>query len=185
MADNKPTFGIQDCKVATWDGDGTYTSPTDVWGIRQLGIQENVTTADLDGDDELKATAAKVNYADITLERASLGFEAMAIITGQTVQSSSGGAGRYIHRTNKLGPYIGVGARVDDAELTGDMHIFVPKCRLVAGQAFTFQYGQFTIPSMTLRAVPDENFLDEGSRNTLYRLHDYPVARAVAFPPAL
>ena len=61
----QPVYGLRDGKIGTWDGDGTYSNVTDIYGIRLLGVQLNVTSNDAKGDDAVLATATRVEKATV------------------------------------------------------------------------------------------------------------------------
>jgi hypothetical protein len=74
--------------------------------------------------------------------------------------------------------------RVDEAEGAGDMHIFVPKAKLMEGVQFEFSYGAFTTPELTMTALLDSNIVDTGGYSYLFYALQHSAVTALALPPA-
>jgi hypothetical protein len=176
------TFGVEDLKLATWDGDGSYTNPTDVPGIKTARIQVETTNARQEGDDRIVAVAAKAVAATVTIINGRFSFEAVNILTGQPITSSA--SYKKIGITNRRTPYIGMIWRSDEAEGAGDMHIFVPKLKLMEGVQFEWSYGAFTTPELTLTALLDDNIQDINGYSYLFYALQNAAVTALTLPPA-
>lgn len=176
------TFGIEDCKVAAWVGDGTYGTAVDVPGIKNITIEAETTNGEQDGDDMLVAVASKVRAGNVTITKARLSFEVLNIMLNQPIQSSSSHKAMKI--TSRKTRYFGLIARIDEAEGDGDVHIFVPKVKLLTGLTFNFAFGEFTSPEMTAKALLDSNYADDDDYPCLF----YPIwhedRQPVVIPPA-
>jgi hypothetical protein len=80
-------FGLADCQVQTWASAGTYNGTmTDVASIQQIGVTQQVTQAQLTGDNQITATAANTIGATAKLRFGGLNFDSLGIILEVTVQ---------------------------------------------------------------------------------------------------
>jgi hypothetical protein len=176
------TFGIEDCMIGTWDGDGTYTGSVDVPGIKTARIQIETSNARQEGDDKIVAVASKAVAATVTIINGRFSYEVVNILTGQPITSSA--SYKKVGFTNRRTPYVGLIWRVDEAEGAGDMHIFVPKAKLMEGVQFEFSYGAFTTPELTMTALLDSNIVDTGGYSYLFYALQHSAVTALALPPA-
>jgi hypothetical protein len=172
-------FGLADCQVQTWASAGTYNGTmTDVASIQQIGVTQQVTQAQLTGDNQITATAANTIGATAKLRFGGLNFDSLGIILGITATTISsviqfGMAG------GKKMPYFGIQGKMQDAAGTGSIVLYLPKCKVMS--EFTIiqgEYGTFVIPEVTVQLVPDATY-------GVYNLIQYPTDFTIAvFPPA-
>jgi hypothetical protein len=179
-----PQFGLKDAKVATNLLNGSYGTNYDVPSVQLLSAQLNTTTAQLEGDDEITATAAKTISATVTLRFGSVPFEVFATLTGQTIESTATpGNRRRMSFSGRKMPYFGVCGKSEAAESDGETHMFIPKCKITEGFEIRFEYGAFSIPELSCMAVVDPNFTDPDGNNEIIQLLEYDESIAVALPP--
>lgn len=152
-----PQFGINDAKIAAWDGDGTYGPITDIMGVQMAqGTAQNVSQI-ANGDDRIVAAGSRLIGGSLQLRFVGLNPSMMEVITGvDTVTISS-----VISETFQGGermPYVGLIVKALSEEI-GDTWIFFPKVKIMSDFVF-FQgeFGTFTTPEVTLQAVPDEHW---------------------------
>lgn len=176
-----PQFGARECKVGKWVGDGTYTPQATVKGVRVLGYNLQTSQQDLDGDDATLATAITIKKAQVTLEMAHIQFDVISILSGNP-EVDSGSLTRLMVTTRKP-PYVGIAGRAEAAEGDGDTHLFGPKCKMSGGFEVKIQLDQFSIPSLTLDAVADDNFVDANNYPVIFDMDQHATATAVALPP--
>lgn len=180
-----PSYGLEDAKVATNNGNGTFGVNQDVPSVQMLQVAIQTTTANLEGDDRITATASKMISGQVTLRFGSVPFEVYAILTGSPLQSSGSGdsAYRFLDIASRKMPYWGIIGRADAAEGSGDTHIFVPKCKITEGFTIKLEYNTFSIPEVTCLAVGDENFPDANGNPTVMRVIEHPDLELATLPP--
>jgi len=170
-----PQFGLDDAKIAVWNGDGTYGTAVDVPSVQMMDVQYQTVNGQLEGDDIITDTHAKARSAQVRIRFGSVSFPVLAVLTGVPTVSSPGA------RTQRFGkinfPYFGLCGRALSTRDGGDTHLFVPQCKIMEGFTVSFQYGQYAIPEITCMAVYDTTFQD------IYRSVEHDVAQAVTVPP--
>jgi hypothetical protein len=173
-----PTFGLRDLKIATWNSAANYGTAVDIPSAQLYEVSPETVSAELEGDDVITATHAFAISATVRIRFGSVPLEVLQILTGNTYDSY----GTTPSRIRSLVidaisfPYFGICGKALSTEDSGDMHIFVPKLKVMDGFTIGFQYGQFTIPEITCKAVPGIN-----NKIVEYILHE--TAANVALPP--
>lgn len=176
-----PSFGVRDGLLGTWDGDGTYSDQVDIFGIRVFSAALETTSQDLDGDDTTLATAVTIKKGTITLAFASIQFNLFEILTG-VPQVDSGTLTRQ-RVTSKQPPYVGIVGKAMSVEGGGDLHLFVPKAKMTGGFEVRLELDTFSIPSITLSAVADDNFVDAENYPLIWDMDQHATATAPVLPP--
>lgn len=176
-----PQFGVRKCIGGKWDGDGSYSDQITFFGVRVLGVQQEVQSQDLDGDDTTLATQTTIKKATVTLAMASVQQGGISLITGNPVVDS--GSMTRLMVTSRKPPYIGIAGKAEAAEGNGDTHLFIPKAKMAQGFEIRFELDTFSIPQFSLTAVADENFVDEDDYPLLYDIDEHANVTAVALPP--
>lgn len=180
-----PTFGLRDGKVAVNNGNGTFGTLVDVPSIKMFGVKVNMTEAELEGDDQITATAAKPRSADVSFSMGGINLEVLNVLMGQAIQSSgTSPVSRRMNISNKKTAYFGVSGIADAAEATGQTHLFIPKCKVRNGFELRMEYGAFAIPELQCTAVADDQFLDADSLNVLMKIVQYNIPTVIAMPPS-
>lgn len=172
-------FGLADCQVQTWSSAGTYSGTmTDVESIQQLSLTQQLTQAQLTGDNQITATAANVIGGQVKMRFGGLNFDALGVIAGITATTISSVI-QWGMPGGKRMPYFGIQGKVQDAAGSGSLVLFAPKAKLMSD--FTLvqgEYGAFVIPEVTVQLVPDASY-------GVYNLIQYPTDFTIAaFPPA-
>ena len=72
--------------------------------------------------------------------------------------------------------YFALCGRVDSTEGGGDMHIFIPKCKLMEGFGLTMEKGRYVTPEITAMAVY------EGETYGMAKVIQHSTAQAVTIP---
>lgn len=176
-----PTFGLRDCKIASWTSTGVYGTAVDVPSVQMMGATLQQVAAQLEGDDSIQATAARAIGGQVQLRFGSVSIGALEVMTGQSATSSLSTPnqvkGLKIAGGDNM-PYFGIVGQAYAEEGDGDLHVFIPKCKITGDiQLANLQYGQFAIPEMTVQAVDDATY------GVIY-LIEHETAVAVAIPPA-
>lgn len=176
-----PQWGINDCKIAVWTATDTYGSAVDVPAIQALNTVARVSSAELQGDDRIVATASRVIGAQITLRFGSINLGVLEVLTGNTATSSVSSPNEVknlrVLAGNKL-PYFGIVGKALSEEGSGDFLVFIPKAKIMGDiNLVQLEFGNFAIPELTVMAVDDETY---GPINLVER----ETAAAVTIPPA-
>lgn len=176
-----PQFGLNDVKIATWNGTNDYDDEVDVPSVQMMGTTLQVVSAQLEGDDEITATASRAIGGQIQLRFGSISMTALEVLLGQSATSSVSSPNEVkqlqIDGGDNL-PYFGIVGLALAEEGGGDTQIFLPKCRITSDvQIAMLQYGQFAIPEMTVQAVSDGTW---GIVNVV----QHETTTAIAIPPA-
>lgn len=174
-----PQFGIRDCKIATNNLNGTFSTAIDVPSIQLLRTTVNTVSAELEGDDIITATHAKPISAQIVFRFGSIDLRVLNIITGKAY-SSSGSTPNIVNRV-KYGqdnyPYFAICGKAEAVEGGGDTHIFIPKVKIMEGFELVMEYGNFSIPELTCMGVYDPDY------TAIVEVIMHETAAAVAIPP--
>jgi len=176
-----PQFGLRDVKVGTWDGDGTYTGLVDIPSVQLYGAILKIVSAQLEGDDEITASAARAIAGESRLRFGSVSIAALEIILGNLSTTSGAAPSAQDHFQVDGGdnmPYFGICGKALAEEGVGDLHVFLPKVRVMQDvELATLQYGQFAIPELTVTAVSDAGF-------GIINLIEHQADTEIVLPPA-
>lgn len=172
-------FGLNDTKVQTWASAGTYSGTmTDVESIQQLSVTQQLTQAQLTGDDQITATAGYAIGATATMRFGGLNFDALGVILGITATTISSVIQFGMQGGHRM-PYFGIQGKILLADTTGSLVIYLPKAKIMSEiTLIQGEYGTFVIPEVTVQLVPDATY-------GIYNLIQYPTNFSITiFPPA-
>lgn len=181
-----PQFDIDDAKIASWVGDGTYGTALDVYSVQMVGAQVQTRSGTLSGDGRITDAAAKPISAQVMLRFGGMNLEVLGIITGRTYNDSGSTPNRHRHFRvfgGKKFPYWGLAGKVEASATDGDSHIFIPKCKCMEGFEVRFEEENYVIPELTCMALPDDNYTDVDEDAVLVDFIEHETAVAVALPP--
>lgn len=180
-----PPFGINDCKVATNNLNGTFGSAVDIPSVQMMTVAVQTTSAKLRGDDSDTAVMARLNGAEIQVRHGSISQAALEVMFGVNSTSSGTTPNRY-KRLVFIGgtgnPYFAICGKANAAEGAGDVHLFLPKSKNMSGFTVRVEDGAFSIPEYTISAVPDQDY--PTLTGMFYEIVEHETAIAVAIPPA-
>lgn len=176
-----PTFGLRDVKIATWNSTGSYGTAVDVPSVQMYSATLQQTSATLEGDDSITATAARAISSSVQIRFGSISLLALEVMLGNSATSSlstpNAVKGLKVAGGDNM-PYFGIVGQAYAEEGQGDIHVFVPKCKITGDVTLAnLQYGQFAIPELTVMAVDDSTY------GVIY-LVEHETATAVVIPPA-
>ena len=179
------SYGLRDAKVAVNNLDGSFGTAIDVPSVQLYVANLQTVNAQLEGDDAITATAARIISAQVTIRFGSADLDLLGILTGNAVDNSgtTPNRRRQLDISNLKLPYFGISGKADSEEGTGDNHIFVPKIKLMEGFEIRLEYNTFVAPEITAMAVGDPNFLDANSLSSIVQVVQYETASTVALPP--
>jgi hypothetical protein len=180
-----PQYGLRDGKIGEWQGDGSYDNVTDVFSIQVMSIRGEVTSADLDGDDGITATASRLKKGTVTLKMGSIHMDAIGMfLPGTSGESGAPGSTRKVLTiSNRRAPYIGAAGQSMAEEGSGDTQFFVPKMKVSQPFELKFENDTFSIPEIQFTAVLDENFEDEDGNPALFHIIENETAGTITTLP--
>ncbi len=175
-----PQFGLQDVKIANWVSAGSYGTAVDVPSVQLYGAILSIVSAQLEGDDQITATAARAIGGESRLRFGSVSIAALEILLGN-VSVVSGVTPNAQDELRVVGgdnmPYFGICGKALAEEGAGDLHVFLPKVRIMQDvELATLQYGQFAIPELTVTGVTDASY-------GIINLIEHETTVDVAIPP--
>lgn len=145
-------FGLKEVKIVPATG-GAVALPA----AQRLNFQERILSAELKGDDVIKALVARAEAAEWTLEAGGISLEAYAALTGRTVvtEGVTPAATNTLTGKDDNFPYVKIygkalGAGADDIHCK----LFRAKVTAISG---SFQNGAFYVTSCSGMAIPDED----------------------------
>lgn len=169
-------FGVQDCKIAPYTSTGSYGTLQDVVAISQFEVEEQTTSAELEGDDTVVATHAKSRVVSVRIRFGFRDMEVYEIMTGATLDGASDGWQERATFGSRNYPYFGIIAKIDEVNATGVRHLFIPKAKVMSGFTYSAAYGQFVTPEMTIMGVVDGAY-------GAFQILDYATNVALVMPP--
>lgn len=170
------SFGVQDCKIAAFNGTNSYGTSYDVWAVSQLQVQEQTTNAELNGDDKTVEVHSKSRVWRIQFQFAFRDANIWPIITGAALNATYLTADTMLDFRSRNYPYFGIVAKVDETNAANCNHIWIPKCKIMEGFPLNFAYGQFATPQVTIEAVDDDTY---GG----FQIYHYTTLKSLVIPP--
>lgn len=173
-----PQFGLADVKVAAWNATGDYGEEVDIPAAQMLGTTLQTISAQLEGDDTILASASRAIGGQVRLRFGSVSLAALEVILGQASADSGSDQDTLTIPGGAPMPYFGICGKARAEEGTGDLHVFIPKCKVMGDVTLAqLEYGRFAIPELTVQAVHDETY-------GIVALIEHAADTAVAIPPA-
>lgn len=173
------SFGLNDAKIAAWDGDGTYGTAVDVPSVQMLGVTLRFSSAELTGDDRITATAARAIGGTCRLRYGSINLAMLEVMLGGATTSSVASPNsvrNYRVNGGGVNPYFGLVGK-SNAE-SGDTHVFAPQVKITGDMPIAMlEYGAFSVPEVEATLVADETW-------GVLSIIQHETATAVAIPPA-
>lgn len=176
-----PPFGLNDCKLAAYTDTNTYSAAVDVFSVQMVNFNMRTVQAELTGDDQITAIAARAIAGQIELRFGGVSLAALEVMLGLTATSSVASPSNV--KNLRIGggtslPYFGLIAKSLAAEGGGQLELWIPKAKIMSDvQLVQLEYGVFSTNTVTLMCVPDETY-------GLASLIEVETARAITIPPA-
>lgn len=160
-----PQFGLDDAKIQTWASAGTYSGViTDIMSVQMLGITLQFSQAQLVGDDQITATAARAISGTCQVRFGAISLDALAIMTGKAKTTISSVIQQGIKGSDRM-PYFGIIGKVKAEEGGGATWVYCPKAKIMSDLSIAMlEYGTFAIPEVTVQLVSDASY---GIYNTI------------------
>jgi len=152
-------FSLKDAKVATWTSTNVYGTANDVASVQGIEITPDITSAQLEGDNRITASATTLRRATVNLTFGGLRLETWAVMTGFSVSTGGTTPNRYesipIVDTDVCFPYFGLIGKADAAECSGDVHVWAPKAKIESYGPVTFTQNGFVNVAVTMSCEDD------------------------------
>lgn len=177
MATETFHYGIRDAKIATWTAANSYGTAVDIGAIHDFGITLELESAELDGDDVVVDRFSKVKSVMANLAYGSVNQQVLSIFTGGTLVSNAAYEDVLLGQNDNI-PYFAIAGRVMGSSILGDLHIFIPKCKISGNLSYKAGYGSYLIPSLDIQGVW------EGVVNGFCRMRKFATAATLAIPLA-
>ena len=171
-------FGLNDVKIAQWTAENTYGAEVDMYAAQSLEVTLDTVTADLPGDDHITESHSKVIGGTVRCRNGRFSLDAMAILTGETLDSTTSEDYDEMIFGESNRPYFGLCGRALDTGDGRDTHVFLPKIKVTGPIPIRMEYGAFVVPEMEAKAVY------EGATNGVARVRKHAVATAISIPLA-
>jgi len=185
-----PQVDLLDVRVATNDLDGTFGTAVDIPGAQMASVKLNVSNVEATGDGEVVATYTRVRSADMRLRNVSIPTSAYSIIFGTAgYEYSTTPTRRTVTRYGPRNfPYFAIAWKTAAADSgrgvpTGCTIVFAPKCKAMEAPNLEFSYETILAPESSIRALPDDYYLDEQGEGTIFEIITYETAVSVTIPP--
>lgn len=167
--------GLRDLKIAAWTAENSWGTAYDLLGARELTVEWEVQTDQLEGDDVVLDRYTKVTSVTLRLSNAAVDLEALDMLLGGTLVSNASYEDFKMAETDEV-PYVGIAGRVVGSSSQSDLHILIPKAKLSGNLPYGAQLNQYLIPAATFQGV------HEGSTNGMMRLRKYTALTALEIP---
>ena len=176
MTINAYKFGLNDCKIAVWNSAESYGTAVDVESAQMMGVQFQTESGQLEGDDIITDAHAKIQAVQGRLRFGFKDLAVLEVLTGVTnTESPPTSESMKFGRDNM--PYFAIIGRVDSTEGGGDMHVFLPKCKLMEGFGLSMEKGRYVTPEIQFLAVY------EGETYGMGKVIQHATAETPTIPP--
>ena len=169
-------FGLKECSIAAWNNPESYGTAQALSAIQLFEVTVQTVNGVLEGNDSIVDVHAQFISVQV---RARFGFntlEVYEILSGATVVNSDDRNSLMIDPRNA--PYFAICGRMLDTQGAGDLHCFIPKCKLTEGFTIGSEYGRYMTPEVTIMGV------DEGTDTYwMIRWFEHDTAQAITIPP--
>lgn len=172
-----PQFGLNDVKVAAYNATNDYGTEVDVPSVQMMGAVLQQIAAQLEGDDSITDSGASAIGGEVRIRFGSVSIAALEVILGNASTASGAVQDHLKVSGGDTMPYFGICGKVNATVGSGDLHIFLPKVKIMQDvELASAEYGQYIIPEMTAQAVDDTTF-------GIINLIEHSTVAAVAIPP--
>jgi len=172
-----PQFGLSDVKVAVWNATDDYGTAVDVPSVQLMGTVMQVISAQLEGDDQIMDSHSQVIGGQVRLRFGSVSIAALEVILGiDSTLSADTYDWLQVGGGDNM-PYFGICGKIAATQGSGDLHVFLPKVKIMEDVTLaSAEYGQYIIPETTAQAIDDATY-------EIINLIEHNSATAVAIPP--
>lgn len=178
MASEEFVVGLQDVKIAAWNGIRSYGTAIDLEAVSLYGFTLEAMSGRLEGD-QVRVALYSVPIGGTG--RIRFGFKDLTVfatLTAMTETSSTEGKALTIGRDDF--PYFAINGLMDHDTGSGAVEVFLPKCKIMQSITIEGQFGAtFLTPEIPFEFVYEDDVYKFGQIITRA------TAVAVAIPPAV
>lgn len=146
-------YGLRDIKITNMAG----TLQEDLDAGQTLSFTPEITSAEQRGDDTVKSQISFLSGGTATITNGAISSAAMALMFGKTLTvagtSPNETATMQVNAGDSL-PYFKVYGQTWDDD-TGDIHIYLGKCKIIGGGALEFGDATYVTYSLELKVLDD------------------------------
>lgn len=166
--------GLRQMKLAAWNGENTYGTPYTLLGARSMSMELVVESDEARGDDAVLDRFTRILAVTFRLEKATVDLAAMNLLTGGSLVSNGSYEDLLLSESTDV-PYVAVAGRIRSSG-AHDLHIFVPKAKIMGNLQFAAQQDAYMFPQVELQGV------NEGAANGMGRLRKFVSATGLEIP---
>lgn len=175
MAAERYVYGLRDMKIAVWTAANSYGTAVDIDAARSLTVTLRVQSDELQGDDVIKDRFGKIMSVNARLEYGSVNQQVLSMLTGGTLVSNATYEDLLI--ADDTPAYFAIAGRVVGSN-SGDLHMFIPKCKIAGDLSYQAQQNSYLIPNLDIQGVY------EGTVNGICRIRSFTALTTLAIPLA-
>lgn len=154
MAISAFSFGANAAKIAAWQNPSNWGTTIDLQAVRMIVVNFQTVNGILEGDDIISDTHAKIISVQLRLQFAFKDLDVWNVLTGQAVVDSSPTSESMVIGGVNM-PYFGLSGKALHTSGGGDVHIFVPKCKILEGLSYGMEYGAYHTPEVQATGIVD------------------------------
>jgi hypothetical protein len=142
-----------------------------------MGTVMQVISAQLEGDDKITDSHSQAIGGQVQIRFGSVSIAALEVLLGiDSVLSADTYDWLQIDGGDNM-PYFGLCGKISATQGDGDLHVFLPKVKIMEDvQLVQAEYGQYIIPETSAQAIDDDTY-------AIINLIEHETATAVAIPP--
>lgn len=176
MAIESYHYGLRDLKISPWLAANSYGTAVDIDAARSFTVTLRVQSDELQGDDVIKDTFAKIIGVEARMEYGSVNQQVLDILSGGTLVSDAEYEDLLFGQDDNV-PYFAIAGRVVGSD-EADLHMFIPYCKLAGNLSYQAQQNSYLIPGLDIRGAY------EGTVNGFMRIRKFVSPTTLAIPLA-
>jgi len=145
------SFGLDDVKIAARASEGNWETNYDVESVQMLGMEIDLETGELEGDDIITDQHSRIQAINGTLRFGMKNLQLLSILTGMTYDEYTNYERIIVGRDNM--DYFGICGRAYHTAGGGDRQLFVAKAKAMSNFEVGFEKGNYSIQNMQFRGL--------------------------------
>lgn len=172
-----PQFGLNDVKIATWNSTGSYGTAVDVPSVQMLNTTLQTVSEILEGDDAETDAASILTAIESTLRYGSVSLAVLEVVLGIASTTDGSTYDNLAAEGGEALPYFGLCGKINSTQGNGDLHMFIPKMKIMSNvDLVNAEYGRHIISNATYRGIKDATY-------GVFQIVPHASPTAVAIPP--
>ncbi len=145
--------GLRELHIAQWNGDDSYGTLVQLDAASMYNIDIETISNELEGDDKLADVFSNVRSINATIGFGLKSLDILEVLFG-TAATSGSGYEQLTISTNAY-PYFSVVGKVLGTNTTDEMHIHLPKVKIMDTITFPFGFGEYAKLEIPVKAVAE------------------------------